>query len=63
MINKLVLNFVKLVSELLKEDMILYRLSKDKFAVLFKNLETYNDVISWLNNLKNTLKKTYRNRC
>lgn len=57
MINKLVLNFVKLVSELLKEDMILYRLSKDKFAVLFKNLETYNDVISWLNNLKNTLKK------
>lgn len=57
LVSEIVLSFVRIIEGTLNEEMMLYRLEKDIFAIVFKKLETYNDSIVWINNLRTLLKK------
>lgn len=56
-VDELVINFIAIVKEQMTDDHVLYRLDKDLFAVLFKRVEKYDDIIEWVNTLIEKLKK------
>lgn len=55
--SKIVLSFKNLLDSTLDENATLYRLEKDTFAILFKTVESYSDIINWISNFKTILKK------
>lgn len=55
--NEIILTFLNLVKSTMDDDMVLYRLTKDVFGILFKKVSSYNDIIVWINNLNNLLDK------
>lgn len=57
MIDKITIKFSEIINELITNDMKFYRLDKDIFAILFKKLNDYIEVIEWINNTRNGFKK------
>ena len=57
MVDKITVKFSELVTEMLDQEMKLYRLEKDVFAILFKKLNEFSDVVEWINNLRDSFRK------